>query len=118
MDGMITNFNNYATKQIEKVCTLDEEFKRNIELLDQYDFSEFLKDGMDLWHIREAIEEKYDKEFWDKYQMYVFDCLSGEDTCDYFASRYNVRFQEFVSWVVRYEDRIDKKVERRPENNT
>lgn len=101
MDGMITNNNNYATREIEIMCGLDEGFKKNIELLDQYDFKEFLVNGVDIWRVRDMIEEEYDKEFWNKYHMYVFDYLSGEDTCNYFASRYNVRFQEYTSWVVR-----------------
>ena len=66
-----------------------------------------------MWAIREAIEEEYDQFFWAQYGMYVFDCLSGDDTCDYFASRYNVWFQEYVDWVVRNEDGAHEKTKRR-----
>ena len=103
----------YATKWIEDQCKYDEAFKHNVELLDQYDFNEFLTDGRSLWNLREAIENKYDKEFWDKYQMYVFDNLDGEDTCQYFASRYNVWFQEYTDWVVRHENGAYEKATRR-----
>ena len=107
----------YATRWIKEQCDYDAAFKYNVMLLDQYDFSEFLTDGRSLWNLRDAIEEKYDKEFWDKYQMYVFDSLDGEDTCQYFASRYNVWFQEYTDWVVRHDNGTHEKTRRRVENS-
>ena len=95
----------YANKWIKEQCDYDKAFKFNIICLDQYDFSEFLTDGRSLWNIRDAIEEKYD--------IYVFDNLDGEDTCQYFASRYNVWFQEYTDWVVRHENGTDEKTARR-----
>ena len=97
---------------IEKMNS-DEDFKNNVEILDKYDFSEFLSDGVNLWALREAIEDKYDKEFKDTYHMYVFDHFSAEDTCHYFCSRYNVRFQEYRDWVVRHENGAHEKARRR-----
>lgn len=94
----------YANKWIKEQSDYDEAFKFNIICLDKYDFGEFLTNGRSLWNIRDAIEEKYDKEFREKYGIYVFDCLDGEDTCQYFASRYNIWFQEYTDWVVRHED--------------
>ena len=91
-----------ATQLIQQECEYDEDFRKNVELLDQYDFSEFITDGRSLWDLRNAIEEKYDKHFWEKYGVYVFDNMNGEDTCNYFASRYNVWFQEYTDWVVRH----------------
>lgn len=105
-----------ATQYIKDECNRDEDFKHNIELLDKYDFSKFLAHGRSLWNIREAIEEKYDKEFYEKYDMYVFDYLSGDDTCQYFMSRYNIWFQEYVDWVVRNEDGTYGKARKRSEN--
>ena len=103
----------YATKYIEEECKFDESYKRNIEILDLYDFSEFITDGRSLWDLRDAIEDKYDKEFWDKYRMYVWDCLGGEDTCYYLESRYNVWFQEYTDWVVRHDNGAYEKTRRR-----
>ncbi len=96
-----------AAEWIKRQCDFDENFKYNVEILDKYDFSEFLREGMDLWATREMIEEKYDKEFWDKYHLYVFDSLDGEDTAQYFCSRYNIWFQEYTSWVVRHDNGTD-----------
>lgn len=103
----------YADEWIKKQCSFDEGFARNIELLDQYDFSEFITEGRNLWNLREEIENNYDKEFWNKYHMYVFDYLDGEDTCYYFTSRYNVHFQEYIDWVIRHDNGTDEKTERR-----
>ena len=97
------------------ILVLDREY--NIECLDKYDFSEFLTDGRSLWNIRDAIEEKYDKEFREKYGIYVFDNLDGEDTCQYFASRDNVWFQEYVDWVVKKEDGVNSKTRKYANNN-
>lgn len=108
----------YANRWIKEQCDYDAAFKYNVMLLDQYDFSEFLTDGRSLWNLRDAIEEKYDKEFWDKYQMYVFDNLDGEDTCQYFASRYNVWFQEYTDWVVRHDNGTYEKTRRRIEDSS
>lgn len=102
-----------ADAHIKEQCDFDKDFKYNVELLDKYDFSEFLNDGRNLWNLREAIEEKYDKEFWETYGTYVFDNLDGEDTCMYFASRYNVWFQEYTDWVVRYENGTNGKARKR-----
>jgi hypothetical protein len=103
----------HASKYIEEQCEQDKFFKFNIDCLDQYDFSEFLTEGKSLWAIRNAIEEKYDKEFKEKYQIYVFDSLDGDDTCQYFASRYNIWFQEYTDWVVRRDNGVNAKIERR-----
>jgi len=105
--------NVYADRYITKMSNLDKNFKFNIECLDNYDFSEFLTDGRSLWNIREAIEQKYDKDFWKKYGIYLFDNLDGDDICQYFASRYNVWFQEYVDWVVRHDNGAHEKTERR-----
>ena len=106
-----------ADAYIKERCDFDEDFKHNVELLDKYNFSEFLSDGRNLWNLREAIEDKYDKEFWEKYGTYVFDNFDGEDTCQYFASRYNVWFQEYRDWVVRHEDGSYSKARRRVEDS-
>ena len=107
----------YANRWIKEQCDYDEAFKFNIICLDKYNFSEFLTDGRSLWNIRDAIEEKYDKEFREKYGIYVFDNLDGEDTCQYFASRYNVWFQEYVDWVVRHNNGTNEKTRRRVEDS-
>lgn len=109
--------NDYANRYIQENCNYFEGFKRNIMLLDTYDFSEFLTDGRSLWNIKEAIEDKYDKEFFEKYQIYVFDELSGEDTCMYFASRYNVWFDEYTDWVVRHDNGAYERTRKRIADN-
>lgn len=109
----IDNVRNYATRWIEKRCQFDNAFKYSIECLDNYDVSEFLSEGRCIRSIIDAIEEKYDKEFKEKYGIYMFDILDGEDICQYLASRYNVRFQEYRDWVVRHEDGVNEKARRR-----
>lgn len=106
-----------ATKLIQEECDYDEDFKKQVELLDQYDFSEFITDGRSLWNLRDVIEQKYDKHFWEKYGVYVFEDMSGEDTCNYFASRYNVWFQEYMDWVVRHDHGTNEKTRRRTEDS-
>ena len=93
--------NNYATKYIEEQCAYDKAFAHNVELLDKYDFSEFLKDCCSIWTIRFNIENKYNKEFMEKYQQDIFDSMDGEDTAKYFESRYNIWFIEETDWVSR-----------------
>ena len=93
--------NNNATKYIEEQCAYDGAFAHNVKLLDKYDFSEFLEDCCSIWTIRSNIEKKYDKEFLEKYQQYVFDNMDGRDTAQYFESRYNIWFLEEIDWVSR-----------------
>lgn len=106
-----------ATEYLEEQYIFDEDLKKNIELLDKYDFSEFITDGRSLWNLRDAIEDAYDEEFWNKYQMYVFDHLDGYDTAMYFQSRYNVWFQEYKDWVVRHDNGTYEKTRRRVEDS-
>lgn len=75
--------------------------KYNIECLDKYDFSEFMYNGRDFWNLLDVIEKKYDTEFKAMYGIYCFDYLSDYEIIDYFKSRYNVQFQEYISWVCR-----------------
>ena len=103
----------HANKWIELMCSREDGFKKNIELLDQYNFSEFLSEGRSLVNLVDVIEEKYDKEFWSKYQYYVFNDLALDDIEQYFTSRYNVWFQEYTDWVVRKEDGANSEVGRR-----
>lgn len=85
----------------------------NIDCLDKYDFSEFLTEGRSLNNIIEVIEDKYDKEFYQKYGMYMFDNLSIDEIYDYFKSRYNIHFQEYIDWVVRHDDGTYAKTRKR-----
>lgn len=105
-----------ASDYIIRESKKDQDFAKNIELLDLYDFSEFLSDGRSLQNIRDAIEEKYDKEFWDKYRMYVFDSLTDDDICEYLTSRYDVWFSPYTDWVVRHEYGAYEKARRRTED--
>ena len=113
----IQNRVNAASDYINRWCEKDPEFKKNIELLDSHDLSEFLTEGRSLWNLRDAIEERYDKEFWDEHQMYVFDCLDEWDTQEYFKSRYNVFFEEYMDWVVRHDNGTYEKTRRRVEDS-
>lgn len=113
----IQNRINSAKKYIEDQCKWDPDFQKNVEALDLYDFSEFLSDGRSLINLCDAIEEKYDKEFWDKYHLYVWDSLSYDDACVYFEGRYNVWFQEYTDWVVRHDNGTDEKTRRRVEDS-
>lgn len=103
----------YAMEYIDEQCTYDKAFAHCVELLDQYDFSEFLTEGRSLWSIRDAIEEKYDQEFWNKYRLYVFDNMDGYDTTMYLTSRYNIWFNEYTDWVVRHENGAYEKARKR-----
>lgn len=103
----------YSTEYIYEQCKLDEGFKENIELLDQYDFSQMITEGRSLWNLRDTLEDLYDDEFFKQYKMYMFDYLSGEDLCHYLASRYNVWFQEYTDWVVRHDHGTHEKTRRR-----
>ena len=102
-----------ADRYLEATIKFNKDLKRNIEILDEFDFSEFLTNGRSLLNIYDAIEEKYDEYCRAQYGMYLFECLGGEDLCNYFASRYNVWFQEYVDWVVRNEDGAHEKARRR-----
>lgn len=109
----INNRINSATSYIDHECEYDNALKYSVEILDKYDFSEFLTDGRSLWNLRDAIEDKYDKEVFDKYGIYLFDNMDGFDTTMYFAGRYNVWFQEYTDWVVRHDNGAYEKTRRR-----
>ena len=106
-----------AKQELELMCKLFPEFKRNVELLDLYDLSEFLVDGMNLHAVEDAIEQKYDRFFWERYGIYVFDEFNDYDIQNYFCSRYNVWFQEYTDWVVRHDNGAYEKTRRRVENS-
>ena len=101
---------------IEQECKYDKALKYNVEVLDKYDFSEFLTEGRSLYNLCDAIEDKYDKECLEKYGIYLFDNISNEDLCYYFKSRYNVWFQEYTDWVVRHDNGTNEKTRRRVED--
>ena len=107
-----TNWDN-----LEYECKYDEALRYNIECLDKYDFSEFLTDGRSLWDLRDAIEDKYDKEFVEKFGIYVFDNIDCETLSMYFNTRYNVWFQEYRDWVVRHDNGAYEKTRRRVEDS-
>ena len=106
-----------AQEELELMSNAFPKFKRNVELLDKYDFSEFLIDGVNLHVVEDAIEEKYDDIFWKEYGIYVFDELSDYDIQNYFCSRYNVWFQEYRDWVVRHDRGANDKTRKRAEDD-
>ena len=106
-----------ARDYIDHECKYDEALKYNVECLDKYDFCEFLNDGRSLYDICNAIEDKYDNEFLEKFGIYVFDSISNEDLTYYFKSRYNVWFQEYTDWVVRHDNGAYEKTRRRVEDS-
>lgn len=103
----------YATEWINKECDRDKAFRYNVKILDTYDFSEFLTYGRDFSNMLDSIEEKYDKDCFEKYEIYLFDNMTIDDAQMYFMSRYNVWFQEYSALVVRYEDGPNGKARRR-----
>jgi hypothetical protein len=107
-----------ATEYIKEQSEADIDFKRQVELLDNYDFSEYLTHGRSIWSVREAIENKYDEMFKNVYGVYTFEILDGYDTCMYFESRYNVWFQEYQDWVVRHDNGAYEKARRRIEDSS
>ena len=86
---------------------------KTFQLLDEYDFSEFLTYGRSLSHLIEAIEDKYDRDFFYKNRTYMFDNLTMDMIKLYFHMRYNVWFQEYTDWVVRKEDGVNSKTRKR-----
>ena len=93
-----------AIECIKNTCKIDKGFAKNVELLDQYDFSKIITNGRSLQNIRDTLEELYEKEFYKNNGIYMFDYLSNEELCWYLTSRYNVWFQEYTDWVVRHND--------------
>ena len=90
----------------------------NFNCLDNYDFSDFLTEGRSLLNIVENIEIKYDREFKERFGIYMFDNLEMDIIKEYFEDRYNVKFQEYIDWVVRKENGINSKARRRIENRS
>lgn len=86
---------------------------KTFQCLDEYDFSEFLTYGRSLSHLIESIENKYDREFFNKNKMYMFDNLTIDMIKIYFNMRYNIWFQEYTDWVVRKEDGVNSKTRKR-----
>ena len=83
---------------------LCDDARYNLKCLDEYDFSNFLHEGESLQTIVYNIEQKYDKEFVQKYGIYVFDNPQITDPKiikEYFSDRYNVWFMEYKDWVVK-----------------
>ena len=102
-----------STIYLEEFCKKNANFINYIKILDEYDFSEFLTYGRDFSNMIEAIEEKYDKDCFEKYGIYLFDNLTTDEIQHYFISRYNIWFQEYSAWVVRYEDGPNSKARKR-----
>jgi len=91
-----------ANNYIKRKCKNSPAFKYSIEILDKFDFSNFLGEGRSLSNLLTAIEEEYGQVFCNIYNLFVFDELDIEDIQNYFISRYNVWFQEYSDWVVRH----------------
>ena len=93
----------YADRYIEVHCEDDENFKKNIEALDEYDFGPCLTHGRRLESAKESIEKMYDNKFFDKYGFYMFDNLSAEEVQYYLVSRYDIIIQEYTDYIIRHE---------------
>ena len=106
-----------ALDNIAAMCKIYPGLAKNIEQLDQYDFSEFLTDGRSLSNIVDAIEDKYDLIFKEKYGHYTFHWLDMHDINNYLTSRYDVWFQEYTDWVVRKENGAHSKARKRSEDS-
>ena len=94
----------HAISYIKVRCEDDENFRKNIEALDEYDFSPYLTQGRRIESAIEAIEKVYDNKCFDKYGFFLFDNLSPDEIQCYFISRYNIYFQEYIDWVIRHEN--------------
>ena len=89
---------------LEEDCKYDEALKYNVEVLDKYDFSEFLTEDRSLYNLCDELEELYDKDCKEKYHIYLFDDIGNDDLIAYFASRYNIWFQEYTDWVIKHDE--------------
>ena len=92
---------NLAIELLENCCFYHTDVQRNINALDQYDFTDYLSNGLDIWVLRKKIEEDYDNIFFKKYGFYPFEYIDEEQTGWYFVSRYNVDLIEYKSYVIR-----------------
>lgn len=98
LDELLVKIQN---KMEERINENVQKIKYNLTCLDEYDFSNYFSEGRSLLNILENIEEDYDKEFKKKFGFYMFDDLDIDLIKEYFKSRYNINFQEYIDWVVR-----------------
>ena len=92
-----TNYINIYTRQSEN-------FKKNIEALDTYDFCPYLTHGLSLSNLQANIELSLDTSFYNKFGFFTFQYLSEDEIMIYFTSRYNIHFDEFIDYVLRHID--------------
>lgn len=92
---------------------MSDSFRYNVEVLDSYDFSEFLTQGRSLVDLCDAIEKKYDMECVEKYGIYIFEHMDYFDAREYFMTKYNIWFEPYTDWVVRHENGTYDKATRR-----
>ena len=93
-----------AIECIKAYSQQNENFKKNIEALDSYDFGVFLTHGCSLSNLQDIIERSLDATFYKNFGFYTFQYLTENEIIMYFTSRYNVHFDEFIDYVVRHED--------------
>ena len=105
--------NRLSKSMNDKIYEDCKKYLENLKYLDEYDFSEFLTYGRSLSNLIEAIENKYDEDFYKKHKIYMFDNLPVEIIKIYFQTRYNIWFQEYIDWVVRKENGINSKTRKR-----
>ena len=98
------HFKNNYIRYNKDIDLISKEFKYNIWCLDQFDFSRFFTEGRSLANLIDSIEYEYDNLCKKKYGIYLFELLNMDDLTNYFNSRYNVRFQPYIDWIVRKEE--------------
>jgi len=81
----------------------EEEFTKRhndeIEFLDSINILELIKDHQDIWELREIIEEKYSKDY---YEEFIFNCTSTGEFVDYLQKRYgnDIYIQEHTEYTI------------------
>lgn len=108
-NNILESLKNFVEEELRK--TIEErtlEKLQHIKLLDNYDFTPFLSEGLSVQVLINNIEEVYDKDFKNKYGFYMFDTFDLETIMLYFKNRYKIDFQPYTDWVVRRKDGINK----------
>ncbi len=83
---------------MEQDYVLTPEIEMNYTWLDQFDFSDYLKDGIDFYELLQNLSNQYDEIIYNEYGLTLFEFMADEDIMIYLNKRYGVRFAPIKSW--------------------